>query len=95
MLTSDQFINKSKQIVLEYAKAHIDLTDNISISIDDVYVVWSCFILGNQKALLSTTLPDGCYYELTYDRDKNQIYFDTYKKWENKCIVLNTSNDNG
>lgn len=88
MLTSDQFMNKAKQLVLEYAKSHVDPTDNVSISVDDVYVVWSCFILGNQKALLSTTLPDGLYYEITYDRNQNKIYFDAYKKWENRCIDL-------
>lgn len=93
MLTSDQFINKAKQLVLEYAKAHTDPTDDLSISLEDVYVVWSSFILGNQKALLSTTLSDGMYYELTYDRNKNQIYFDAYKKWENRCIDLNTKEE--
>lgn len=88
MLTSDQFMNKAKHLVLEYAKSHVDPTDNVSISVDDVYVVWSCFILGNQKALLSTTLPDGLYYEITYDRNQNKIYFDAYKKWENRCVDL-------
>lgn len=88
MLTSDQFIQKAKGFVLEYAKEHLDPTDNISITIDDVYVVTAAFILGNQKAMLSTTLPDGMYYEVTYDKNKDAIYFDAYKKFENKCISL-------
>lgn len=25
----------------------------------------------------------GMYYELTYNGDKNELYFDAYKKWEN------------
>ena len=93
MLTSDQFIQKAKGLVLEYAKEHLDPTDNISITIDDVYVVTAAFILGNQKAMLSTTLSDGMYYEITYDRNKNQIYFDAYKKWENRCIDINTKEE--
>ena len=26
------------------------------------------------------------YYEITYNGEKNEFYFDAYKKWENKCI---------
>ena len=39
--------------------------------------------LQNHKALLSTPVSDGMYYEITYSGDKNEIYFDAYKKWEN------------
>lgn len=28
------------------------------------------------------------YYECTYNGDKNELYFDAYKKWENKCIEV-------
>lgn len=86
MLTSDQFIQKAKELVLNYVKEHLDKTDNVSISIDNVYVVWFTFILGNQKAMLSTTLPDGMYYEITYNSDTNEMYVDAYKKFENQCI---------
>ena len=54
----------------------------------DVFVVWSCKTLQNNKALLSTTLFDGMYYELTYNGDKKELYFDAYKKFENKCINI-------
>ena len=56
---------------------------NKEIGLDDVFVVWSCKTLQNNKALLSTTLFDGMYYECTYNGDKNEMYFDAYKKWEN------------
>ena len=39
--------------------------------------------LQNNKALLSTTLFDGMYYECTYNGDKQEMYIDAYKKWEN------------
>lgn len=42
----------------------------------------------NSKALLSTTLLDGMYYELIYNGNKNEIYFDAYKKFENQCIQI-------
>ena len=36
--------------------------------------------------LLSTTLPDGMYYEVTYNKAKDEFYLDAYKKFENRCI---------
>lgn len=87
-MDSQLFIDKCKEIVVDYANEHLDKSDNKQIGDGDVFVVWSCKTLQNNKALLSTTLFDGMYYELTYNGDKNEIYFDAYKKWENKCIKL-------
>lgn len=81
-----EFIEKCKEIVKDYTNEHLDKSDNKEITIDNVFVVWSCKTLQNNKALLSTTLFDGMYYELTYNGDKKELYFDAYKKFENKCI---------
>lgn len=83
---SEQFEKLVKQIVAEYANQHADITDNCKIGENDVFIVWQCKTLQNNKALASTTLCDGMYYELTYNGDKQEIYLDAYKKWENKCI---------
>lgn len=77
---------KAKQIVFNYVKNHIDKTDNIKFTLDDVYVVWFCKTLQNWKVLVSTTLPDGIYYEITYNGDTNETYVDVYKKWENFTV---------
>ena len=76
----------AKKIVLDYAKAHIDVTDNVQITLDNVFIVWFCKTLQNWKALVSTTLPDGMYYEVTYNGDNKEIYLDAYKKFENRKI---------
>lgn len=49
----------------------------------DVYQVWHCYILGNEKWLLSTTYNDGMYYEVTYNSSKDEWYFDAYQKVKN------------
>lgn len=87
-MDSQKFIEKSKQLVAEYSNQHLDVTDGNKINADEVYVVWSTKVLQNNKALLSTPLPDGMYYEVTYNGDKNEIYFDAYKKFENRKIDL-------
>lgn len=34
------------------------------------------------------TAPDGMYYEFTYNGDKDELYMDAYKKWENICYKM-------
>ncbi|EUJ24748.1 hypothetical protein PGRAN_02595 [Listeria grandensis FSL F6-0971] len=82
-MDNQDFIDKCKDLVVGYANERLDKTDGEKISEDDVFVVWSCKTLQNSKALLSTTLSDGMYYELTLNGDKGEIYLDAYKKWEN------------
>ena len=87
-MTNQEFIQFCKEKVCEYTNAHLDKTDGKQITTNDVFVVWSCKTLQNSKALLSTTVHDGMYYEVTYNGDKEEWYLDAYKKWENKCIAL-------
>lgn len=85
-MSNEEFLQKSKELVKDYAIEHLDKTDEIPEF--NVYVVWSCKTLQNGKALLSTDLKDGMYYECTYNGDKKEIYFDAYKKFENRCIKI-------
>ena len=63
--------------------------DNIVFG--DAYVVWFCFILGRAKCLVSTTMPDRRYYELTWDPDREMVYVDSYVKVTNmECPVAAT-----
>lgn len=74
---------KARKIVVDYFNKHADVTDHKQITMENVYVVWYNYTLGNWKALVSTTVPDGMYYEVTHNIDKNETYLDVYKKWEN------------
>lgn len=84
---NQKFIELAKGLVVNYANEHVK-EDGVLIGVEQVYVVWLCKILQNNKALLSTTLPDGMYYEVTYNGDKNEAYIDAYKKEHNQCIVF-------
>ena len=87
-MDTQKFIGLAIKEVVEYFNEHVDVTNRKKLEPADVYVAWSCKTLGNNKALLSTVIPDGMYYEITYNGAKNEMYFDAYKKWENKCIKL-------
>lgn len=77
---------KARIIIMNYFNDHVDVTDGKRLTMDDVFVVWFAKTLQNWKCLVSTTVPDGMYYEVTHNGDKNETYVDVYKKWENYCV---------
>lgn len=83
-----KFVELCRQTVVKYVNKRLDKSDGKQITEDDVYIVWLVKVLKNSKAMVSTTLNDGMYYELTYNGEKNELYVDAYKKWENICITL-------
>ena len=78
--------NQALKIVWDYILEHLDKTDTIPEF--EVYVVWKCKALQNWKYLISSTLSDGMYYELTYNGDKEEWYLDAYKKFSNQVISM-------
>ena len=83
------FQDVARQLVFDYVKARLEKADShVTFGPDEVYIVWACFVLGCWKVLISTTLPDGMYYEVTHDRDKITAYIDAYRKWENVEVAL-------
>ena len=76
----------AKKLIADYFNSHVDVTDGKKITTEDVYVVWFCKTLQNWKAMVSTNVSDGMYYEVTHNGDKEETYVDVYKKWENICV---------
>ena len=86
-MQNKDFVEKAKQAVVDYFNSQADSTDkNGRITADEVFAVWLVKALQNNKALLSTTVPDGMYYEFTWNGDKNEGYLDAYKKWKNVLV---------
>lgn len=86
---SDEFIKVAKFHVSQMVKENLDPSDNVTFTMDDIYVVSHSFILGNQKALISTTLPDGKYYEVTYNSEKDELYVDCYVRLKQNVVKFN------
>ena len=85
-MNNEAMMNRAKQLVVDYFNAHVGVTDGKKLTMEDVFIVWFSKTLQNWKALVSTTVSDGMYYELTHNGDKGETYLDAYKKWDNKCI---------
>ena len=75
---------RAMKIVRDYIDEHLDKADDVPSF--DVYLVWMCKTLQNWKFLISSTITDGMYYEITYNGDKEEWYLDAYKKFENRVV---------
>lgn len=73
-------------IVRQYILEHLDKSDPTPQF--EVFTVWKSKILQNWKYLISSTLCNGMYYELTYNGDKEEWYLDAYKKFENRVVKV-------
>ena len=89
MLSEMKMISKDDEaidIVADYIREHLDKSEPEPEF--TVYTVWKAKTLQNWKYLLSSTLSDGMYYEMTYNGDKCEWYLDAYKKFENRVVTV-------
>ena len=69
------------------ARVKYIIASKYDVASNEIYAVWLCKILQNNKGLFSTNIEDGKYYEATYNGDKDELYLDTYVKSKNECIT--------
>jgi len=55
-------------------------------TIKDIQIVWFAHILGYKKAILINNGPNLQIFEVTYNRDKNEMYVDSYSKISNDVL---------
>ena len=75
---------KALEIVEDYIRENIFG----NVHIDELFIVWSCYILGNRKLLIGWEKSNH-YFEVTFNKTKNEWYLDVYEKKENKLINNN------
>lgn len=88
---NSEFVSYCKKLVVDYVnRSKYTITGGHIPYIKEmhVFVVWVCKALQNNKALLSTTINgDTRYYEITYNGNTEEFYFDAYDKIKNKCVT--------
>lgn len=78
-------MDKARELVESLINRRLEKTDpHVEYT---TYVVWFSKTLQNWKALVSSTLPDGKYYEVTYNGDAGETYVDTYVKVDNNKFI--------
>lgn len=75
-MTNEEFISKAIFLALLDSRR----TSGLDLDTGDIFVVWCCKTLQNSKAILSARYKGSRLYEVTYNGDKNQIYFNSYIK---------------
>jgi hypothetical protein len=65
-----------------------DPTDWRTQTGDDFYVVWFAKVLGNWKAMVSSDVMDGYYWEVTFNGATGEHYVDRYVKESNRAVKL-------
>lgn len=74
-------------MVERYTIDHMDKSDaDYQKNIDElkIFIVWKNKTLQNWKYLISTSVADGMYYEVTFNGNKKEWYLDAYKKFANE-----------
>lgn len=77
---------KAMSIVRSYIDEHFDKSETPPEY--TVFTVWKNKVLQNWKYLISSSISDGKYYELTYNGNRGEWYLDCYVKLDNQCIVI-------
>ena len=80
------FVASAIAAVASLYNANAELAHLQKIGVKDVCVLWCGSTLQNNKAWLSTTVPDCMYYEATYDGDKKELRLDAYRKIQSVSI---------
>lgn len=88
--TEDESVDyprKAKFCVLQHHNT--EMRDEEPLQYNEVYVIWFAYVLGNWKAILSTSRPDGRIYEVSYKRENDgsdgpeRLFCDVYVKTHN------------
>lgn len=74
------YLRKARVAVIEGNLGQETSANDETLTVDDLYVVWFAKTLKNWKALVSTDVVRGHYWEVTYNGDKGETYVDTYLK---------------
>lgn len=82
-MTSYEFEIAAKNAVATVC--HEQFGENYDIG--TIQVVWFAHLLGNKKAILIDQGKNRRFYEVTYSRDKHEMYVDTYEKLSNVVVL--------
>jgi hypothetical protein len=78
-MTSYEFEKAAKNATIKVVKEY-----GIDTTIQELQIVWFTHCLGFKKCMLYAPSMGSMYCEVTYNRDKDEMYVDLYDKKVNK-----------
>lgn len=88
MMTSYEFEVAAKNAVIDVMRDQF----NIEIPFDTLDFVWFAHELGYKKCTLFSYHMNGYYAEVTFNRDRNEVYVDIYEKKHKETIHVDDLN---
>lgn len=82
-MTSYEFEVAAKNAVIAVIRQEYDDEYNIQ----QIQMVWFAHVLGNKRAILIDNGMNMRMYEVTYNREKNELYVDVYEKQHNEKVT--------
>ena len=82
-MTSYEFEKAAKNAVAKLLREE----HGVNIAMQDLQFVWFAHLLGYKKCTLYTPAMGRLYAEVTYNRDKDEMYVDLYEKDSNVRIT--------
>ena len=83
-MTSYEFEMAAKKAVVDVCRGI-----NEYVIVEQVSIVFFAYTLGNVKATLIDGQCNNRYYEVTYNKAKDEMYVDVYMKVLNKKLTSN------
>lgn len=88
----DEGVDYPKQarafVQVETKEFDAEKNEETFLPLSEIYITSFTYILGGWKAMVSTSVPDGKYYEVTHNTSKQETYVDTYIKVQNTKYSL-------
>ena len=81
---NDRHLLHVKKMAQAAVSRDVGSVDGSYLQVQDYYIVWFNYTLGNYKALLSSDKLDGIYVEVTYNIANSETYVDIYHKFSNQ-----------
>lgn len=80
----DRFLHEARRaVMLTFREDPL-----LGVTPQDLYITWFCKALKNWKAMVSTDVYKGLYWEVTFNGEKNEAYVDLYVKRRNTAVTL-------
>lgn len=76
-------MQEAKRLAAEHYNSQLPANSEHALDPNDMFVVWHAYTLRNWKAMVSTHVHSGIYYEVTYNNLKGETYVDLYSKVSN------------